>query len=246
MIKSSLFTLSTHFPDKFQQFQRNIHAKLPSFLMTEKIKSNKILFVNPSTMILLAFIEDPGELAEALSALELSKKDLIFIPINNNSDATQSGGSHWSLLVFDRHHNTFYYFDSAHEMNRVPAAHTAAKLIPLIHPELVSGKKQHHGWFNLGGHHSDEKPKFHIANAPQQENGYDCGVFTVAIAELIASADHPFKVSVCFSILALFCCGAIVDDFHCILGRCRGSGAKDNHPKGGDRQARCNQGPHNR
>eukprot|EP01122_Echinamoeba_exundans_P008967 TRINITY_DN3063_c0_g1_i1.p1 TRINITY_DN3063_c0_g1~~TRINITY_DN3063_c0_g1_i1.p1 ORF type:complete len:242 (+),score=43.76 TRINITY_DN3063_c0_g1_i1:40-765(+) len=166
------------------------------FLTTEKIKSNKILFMNPSTMILLAFIEDPQELAEALSDLQLSKRDLVFIPINNNSDVTQAGGSHWSLLVFERHHNTFYYIDSAHEMNRVPASHTATKLVPLLHPELQNAKKSHSnkGLFNFGSPHSgDERTRFHVVNSPQQENGYDCGVYTIASAELIASTDHPFK-----------------------------------------------------
>jgi sentrin-specific protease 8 len=169
-----------------------------SFLTTEKIKSNKVLFMNPSTMILLAFIEDPHELAEALSDLQLSKRDLVFIPINNNSDVTQAGGSHWSLLIFERHHNTFYYLDSAHEMNRLPASHTAAKLVPLLHPELVNPKKNHSskGLFHFGSPHvgDDKQTRFHIVNSPQQDNGYDCGVYTIASAELIASADHPFKV----------------------------------------------------
>lgn len=57
---------------------------------------------------------------------------------------------------------------------------------------MHSHKNQGHGLF--GKSHTDKKPKFHIVNTPQQQNGYDCGVYTIAIAELIAMEDHPFKV----------------------------------------------------
>jgi hypothetical protein len=41
---------------------------------------------------------DPEEVKEALGALDLASRELIFIPINNNSDVSKAGGSHWYVI----------------------------------------------------------------------------------------------------------------------------------------------------
>lgn len=58
--------------------------------------------------------------------------ELIFVPVNNNTDATQAGGTHWSLLVYDAAECAFFAFDSASGMNLHVAQRTAAALAPLL------------------------------------------------------------------------------------------------------------------
>ena len=48
------------------------------------------------------------------------------IAINDNTDMTKAGGSHWSLLVWRQ--GQFYHFDSASSINAAAARDTANAL----------------------------------------------------------------------------------------------------------------------
>jgi sentrin-specific protease 8 len=135
------------------------------YLTKEIVKNDKIFFINPSTVFLLSFLEDPEEVKEALGALDLASRELIFIPINNNSDVSKAGGSHWSTLIYHRKSNCLYYMDSAGSYNLLAARRTAEKLTAVL---IVKSK-----------------PGFNIINTPQQMNGYDCGGFVLSICEEI-------------------------------------------------------------
>jgi hypothetical protein len=71
-------------------------------------------------------------------------------------------------------------------MNKLEAAETAKKLYPLVHPEHLYGKHdpQH---IHKSGHHKNSNAVFNIAKTPQQNNGYDCGVYVLAITEVLAT-----------------------------------------------------------
>ena len=56
----------------------------------------------------------PFEIEALLSSLELPKKDLVLVAINDNND-NKAGGSHWSLLVWQN--KKFFHFDSSGNLN---------------------------------------------------------------------------------------------------------------------------------
>ena len=103
--------------------------------------------------------------------MKLAEKRLIFMALNDNADPQQAfGGSHWSLLVYDRNDDGFYHFDSAgqHSGNIALAEDSARQFA------VAFGEKQHR---------PRVKP---VANSPRQTNGYDCGMFVLLCAENLA------------------------------------------------------------
>ena len=56
-----------------------------------------------------------------LSSLELEKKSIVLISINDN-DSVEAGGSHWSLLAWVKSEKKFYHFDS---WGNAPSKHAA-------------------------------------------------------------------------------------------------------------------------
>lgn len=100
--------------------------------------------------------------------LEIVNKELILIPVNNNSDFSQAGGTHWSMLAWKRKERKFVYMDPMNNYN-LQSAQTVKKALSKVF--------------------SKESQDFEIIKAPQQENSYDCGVFCMAFASYILQ--HP-------------------------------------------------------
>ena len=50
------------------------------------------------------------------------------LAVNDNEFKTVAGGSHWSLLVYHRHGNSFHHYDSFHSSNARSAKICALKL----------------------------------------------------------------------------------------------------------------------
>lgn len=114
-----------------------------------------------------------GTLAQALAAAEL-----VLLPVSNNDDASQVGGSHWSLLVYRRRSGAdgagpsrFEHYDSCGNANAAFAKGIALKFIPLLQP-------------------TDRGPTLKLVSmtTPQQVNGFDCGMYVLAIAEVMVQA----------------------------------------------------------
>lgn len=105
--------------------------------------------------------------------------------INNNEDVDfASGGTHWSLLVYRRDYNCFEHYDSMDGMN----LRIAKKCVSIIKPFICSDVSS---------------AKFEEPWTPQQENGYDCGVYVMAIAQTLCKAyvDGIKSSSECTSLL---------------------------------------------
>lgn len=99
--------------------------------------------------------------------MKFSEQQLIFIPLNNNSDPTRvAGGSHWSLLVYVKNLNRFLYYDSMNDNNLSDSKRMASKLAFLQNPK-------------------DLRNLVEIKKTPQQKNGYDCGVYVCCLIEYI-------------------------------------------------------------
>jgi len=75
-------------------------------------------------------------------------------------------GSHWGCLAYSRTAGKFYLFDSMLRSGLTGAAHTVlpslAALVGQRDAELVT-----------------------VQDMPQQVNGWDCGVYTMAVARLL-------------------------------------------------------------
>ncbi|EGG14762.1 sentrin-specific protease 8 [Cavenderia fasciculata] len=139
------------------------------YLSEESFKEylDRICFMSASTVFMLHFIQDASVsgLKDIIGGLKLDSKDIVFIPINNNQDPNViAGGSHWSLLVFIKALNCYYYYDSlpnSSEGNRECACLIAKTLSPLLLPPTMK--------WNVSS-------MFKIRQAPKQSNGYDCGL----------------------------------------------------------------------
>lgn len=105
-----------------------------------------------------------GGASLVLEPLGFQQKDLVFFALNNNTDVElASGGSHWSLLVAAKFNNTVVHYDSMNSSNRVQAQ----TLFTILKPMLPPGAKLVH------------QP------TPQQANSCDCGLYVLAITELL-------------------------------------------------------------
>jgi len=89
---------------------------------------------------------------------------LVLFAVNNNPDVERAGGgSHWSLLAYSAAGNSFHSYDSMAGSNRQAAQavyNAAAAAVP-------------------------PGARFVEEQAPQQANGYDCGVHVLAAAKLL-------------------------------------------------------------
>ncbi|KAL6066274.1 SUMO1 sentrin specific peptidase 8, variant 2 [Balamuthia mandrillaris] len=120
-------------------------------------------------MFMISFTDDINELRELLSPLKLTERRMVFMPINNHNSIETAGGSHWSLLVYNRDSNQLHYYDSLRSHNIAAARKTARKMAPLL---LQEGE-------------GEEEPAFVVASSPQQINSSDCGLYVCALSEYI-------------------------------------------------------------
>ncbi|KAL5121927.1 hypothetical protein ACEQ8H_000143 [Pleosporales sp. CAS-2024a] len=120
-----------------------------------------IVLLRPSMSFLLMNSQDPILLKEVLP--NFTGTTHVFLPINDNTDVTQAeGGSHWSLLVVSVIDGVAFHYDSMSNANDREARSTTFKLEQL-----------------LGTHHPLRY--LPMLDAPQQENGSDCGVFVCLV-----------------------------------------------------------------
>ncbi|KAL8118360.1 hypothetical protein AgCh_016038 [Apium graveolens] len=141
--------------------------------------SDSILFVPPTISFLLANSEDEDDIKDCVKPLQLPYKDLIFFPVNN-------GGLHWSLLVYNREFNLFAHHDSLSGLNNSEARELYLAVRDCVHDkeslryrvEFRNKRRQMDG-------PSDHVPGYIGASTPRQTNGFDCGLYVMAMAKAI-------------------------------------------------------------
>eukprot|EP01084_Bolivina_argentea_P198299 339600_1 len=159
-------------------FAHKVYANAPN---------NSLLFVHPTTVNVIRFENDIEDLIPLIQDSGIPNYDYVFLPINNSRSMFSVGGSHWALLIYQRHNNTFYYLDSAGSYNLAYATKMANKLYPFIN-DTKQNKKQDE---------SEEKQTQNIdyvkvvdnfikLKVPQQENGYDCGMYVIEFTRFVA------------------------------------------------------------
>ncbi|NXB65437.1 SENP8 protease, partial [Struthidea cinerea] len=127
--------------------------------------SHRVCFISPEVAQFIKCALSQEEIAIFLQPLDLLRKELVFLPINDNSSQA-AGGTHWSLLVYFRDKKCFAHYDSHSKCNSVHAKQVAGKL------EAFLGKR--------GG-----KATFVEEKAPAQQNSYDCGMYVICNAEAL-------------------------------------------------------------
>lgn len=122
----------------------------------------------------------------------LADAELVLIPVNNNTDADMpNGGSHWSLLVFRRQIKgdggcRFEHYDSCTGANNSLARNIAGKLVHTLAPKSKGTIRVVH------------------MRTPQQVNGFDCGMYVLAIGAILCKAfDAGNKSSVSLDLEAV-------------------------------------------
>lgn len=81
--------------------------------------------------------------------------EAIFIPVNDGKPNVAYSGTHWSLMVYIREVNSFFYYDTL-KFNNLRDGEYASKRFQ----QLLQQK---------------DSSKFIPSSTPQQENGSDCG-----------------------------------------------------------------------
>ncbi|GAB2285122.1 hypothetical protein Dimus_019575 [Dionaea muscipula] len=129
--------------------------------------SDDILLLPPSIAFWIGSCLDKESLIPFVEPLNLASKKLVLFPVNDNMDVSLAeGGSHWSLLAFEREANVFIHHDSHSALNAAHAQRLYDSVVGLM--GTVS------------------KPRYvEYSRSPQQVNGYDCGLFVCAIARAI-------------------------------------------------------------
>lgn len=124
-----------------------------------------ILLVPPSITFWIKECPDIASLKDFVEPLYFSRKQLIIFPINDNADVTiAEGGSHWSLLAFERNENIFVHHDSSGGINNMHANRVFRAVIYCM---------------------SSDAKYVDCSLTPRQTNGYDCGLYVTAIAREI-------------------------------------------------------------
>ena len=91
----------------------------------------------------------------------------MFFPVNNNNKLDGEGGTHWSLLVYasEEKHRGFYHHDP---IGRANLQHATELMERLSMADLFF------------------KSKMEVVASSKQINSYDCGIYTVIYARMLA------------------------------------------------------------
>jgi sentrin-specific protease 8 len=140
-------------------------------------RGEEVLLMDPVVVSCLLWqCENEEEYAELAHGLGLAGKRLWFVPV---SDSASLGGasSHWSLLVFDAQQRRFAHYDSSAEHNAEAAERVAREVETLLRASSLGEA--------TGRSYSEV---VHVRDAPQQTNGYDCGMYVLLVAEYLSRA----------------------------------------------------------
>ncbi|RLV85231.1 Ubiquitin-like-specific protease 1 [Meyerozyma sp. JA9] len=99
--------------------------------------------------------------------VDVTSKDLILVPINIM-------GTHWALAVVDNRNKQFQYFDSL-------SSHGNPQALQLLRQYMSAEAEKQKSPIDYSTFKISPSEK-----APQQSNGYDCGVFMCTCAKFLA------------------------------------------------------------
>jgi len=160
---------------------------------------NDVLFVPPSISFWLANC-DADSREPAVEPLKFLSRRLVVFTVNDCDDlGGGESGTHWSILIYDRSKNSFLHLDTMEGVNydhafklynsvkefmgKAPGQST------LISSSLkAKTKKKDLAKQVSKAEPTIAEPLFEEYNAPQQTNGYDCGLYVMAIAKAVCES----------------------------------------------------------
>lgn len=129
------------------------------------LKNEPMCVMNP---LIVQAVKQTPDFSEYLDPIDMNQWNIILMPINDSKCMLSEGGSHWSLLVYNRKKNKFFHYDSIERKNYENATRVAEKIF-----KYTSGNCENMAVTEVKG--------------PQQENAYDCGIFMLFAIELTIS-----------------------------------------------------------
>jgi Ulp1 family protease len=165
----------------------------------DKRHLSSILFMDPSVMSCLVLSADePDEVRALAEGLAVASKRLLLVPITDQ-DSFKNGSHHWSLLVACKAETTgstidYMHIDSSGSSNSTAAqrnAETSGSTIDYMHIDSSGSSNSTAAQRNarelhtlLGG--AGQPTVLQLDSSPQQSNGYDCGMYCVLSAGIVA------------------------------------------------------------
>ncbi|KAG6965909.1 hypothetical protein JG688_00007000 [Phytophthora aleatoria] len=141
--------------------------------LTQTVALCNVLLMDPAVVsCLLHQCEDEDEYQDLAAGLDLTSRQLCIIPVTDN-DALGGDSSHWSLLLYSD--GKFQHFDSSSGHNKHRARRVAESFELLLQ---AAGKHDGDGATGINTRLVEE-----VQDAPQQQNGYDCGMYVLVLAE---------------------------------------------------------------
>lgn len=134
--------------------------------------TSDVLLADPAVISCLTMqCDDDDEFRELGAGLQLARRRLFLLPVSDNE---QLGGasSHWSLLVFRRDTGVFEHFDSSAGHNASAAVRVQRAFQKMM--QVCCGD---------GDGDGASAPLVEVRDAPQQRNGFDCGMYVLVVAE---------------------------------------------------------------
>ena len=133
--------------------------------------ARRILVFDPSQVSFLRFqLESQEELDDFRTGNDVDSAEWILLPVNNAASC-QEAGSHWSLLAFHVLTTTGIHLDSMRGSNDGQAR----ELLSKINQTLSIKLRREPTFLSLSS-----------SVCPQQQEGYNCGVYTALFAECVA------------------------------------------------------------
>jgi len=151
------------------------------YMEVDKYKDMKktTLFMDATVTSYAVREDDVEDFADIFEESEIHKKQRIFFPMNDSDGLKANGGTHWTLLVFDRDRGSFFHYDSSKgSRNDANVKKLIKKLLPLL--KLAD---------------ADKCTLENVKSCPQQENSYDCGLFVCKFADVLAGGSSLRGVS---------------------------------------------------
>ncbi|VFQ88470.1 unnamed protein product [Cuscuta campestris] len=144
--------------------------------------------------VLFLAICDEESRKDAVDHLKLGNKRLVLFAVNDSDEfGVGQSGSQWSILIFDRTKHSFLHLDTMQGENHIPAFKLYDSVKQYVGVESASIKE---GAKNKKKNKNKKKAantavasievSFKECEAPQQTNGYDCGVYVMAIAKAVS------------------------------------------------------------
>ena len=125
------------------------------------------ILIDPCTAFVILIEDDLEDLQESLSQLDFSRKKFVILPVIDHLNRATRGGSHWTLLVMDIQVGAAYYYDSMNGdgRNKSNALNILEKFSRVLRIDV---------------------PNLEIIRIKYpQNNGCDCGVYVLMVAEQV-------------------------------------------------------------